>query len=71
MKEYITKSGDTWDKIAFEQLGSEYLLPLLLDSNPKQRNIVRFSAGVSINIPEVEQTMVDDRPEWLHDEGDE
>jgi hypothetical protein len=71
MKNYLTKSGDTWDKIAYEQLGSEYLLPLLLESNPKHRTIVRFNAGISVVIPEVEQSTVDDRPEWLRDEGDE
>jgi hypothetical protein len=71
MKQYRTKSGDTWDKIAYEQLGSEYLLPLLLKANQKYRYVVQFEAGVLLNIPEVEEADYDDTPDWLRDEEDE
>ncbi|MCL6500946.1 MAG: phage tail protein [Candidatus Pacearchaeota archaeon] len=68
MKTYQTKSGDTWDKIAYEQLGSEYLLPLLLQANQDYRYVVRFEAGIVLNIPDVDETDFDDTPDWLRDE---
>ncbi|QPA33366.1 tail protein X [Thermaerobacillus caldiproteolyticus] len=71
MRQYRTKSGDTWDKIAYEQLGSEYLLPLLLEVNQQYRYVVQFEAGVLLNIPDVEETDYDNTPDWLRDEEDE
>jgi hypothetical protein len=62
---YITVQGDTWDKIALTTLGSEYLLPILLEANKQHRKIVIFSGGLSITVPEVDTAIVTDRPEWL------
>lgn len=70
MTTYTTISGDTWDKIAFDQLGSEYLVPLLLDVNQKYRNIVIFSAGTVLNIPDIVEEDYNDIPEWLQDTED-
>lgn len=74
IKTYITVSGDTFDKIAFEQLGSEYLLPILLESNQKHRLTVIFESGIELKIPVVEIGEYEDIPEWLvdnfHIEGD-
>lgn len=68
MKTYTTISGDTFDKIALEQLGSEYLFPLLLSENPKYRNVLIFSGGIILNIPDFSNSSVySDAPEWLLD----
>lgn len=67
MRTYRTKSGDTWDKIAYEQLGSEYLLPFLLNENQEFRNYVEFPAGIELKIPDLEFTL-EEMPEWLEEE---
>jgi len=53
MKIYITKQGDQWDQIAFEQLGSEYLVDQLIAANPERRMTVVFNAGIRLILPEV------------------
>lgn len=68
---YTTVQGDTWDLIAYKTLGSEYLLPLLLEANQKYRKVVIFSGGIVLNIPEVDTDEATDRPEWLDDEDDD
>ena len=66
MKEYTTVSGDTFDKIALQELGSEYLFPLLLKENPKYRDTVIFSAGVVLSIPEITASLTNHNvPNWL------
>ena len=65
MKIYTTVSGDTFDKIASEQLGSEYLLPLLLQENQNYRDVLIFSAGVEITIPDTDLDEYETVPEWL------
>ncbi|WP_437831543.1 phage tail protein [Niallia taxi] len=70
MSTYVTVSGDTWDKIAYEQLGSEYLFPLLLTANPKYRLTITFTSGIEITIPEfeLEETYEYQRPAWLEED---
>lgn len=68
MKTYTTVSGDTFDKIAYEQLGSEYLFPLLLAENQKYRDVLMFSAGIVLNIPDVVLDDYDNIPEWMSDD---
>lgn len=70
MTNYTTIQGDTWDHIAYKTLGSEYLLPLLLDVNSKHRKVVIFSGGVTLTIPDVDTAEVTERPEWLGEDED-
>ncbi|MGG3448627.1 phage tail protein [Domibacillus aminovorans] len=66
MKTYTTVLGDAWDKIALQELGSEYLFPLLLKENQLHRLTVKFSAGVVLNIPDIpDVTVYDTGPDWL------
>jgi len=53
MAMYMTKQGDEWDQIAFEQLGSEHLVDQLIAINPEHRMTVVFSAGIRLVLPEV------------------
>jgi len=53
MKTYLTKQGDEWDRVAFEQLGSEHLVDQLITANPEHRMTVAFSAGIKLTLPEV------------------
>ncbi|MEK3976054.1 phage tail protein [Psychrobacillus sp. FSL K6-1267] len=70
MDEYTSTQGDTWDYIAYKTLGSEYLLPLLLEANQKYRHIVIFPGNITLKVPNVEIDDISDRPEWLGEDED-
>lgn len=69
--EYQTKAGDTWDSIAYEQLGSEKYMGLLMEANPELIAYVVFDSGVSIQIPEVPKEDVADSALWKDDDIDD
>lgn len=50
---YTTSSGDTWDGVAFAQLGDERYLDLLILANPAHAYLVRLPAGLDLVIPDV------------------
>lgn len=51
---YTTRQGQAWDQIAKEALGSEKMMHHLIQANPEHRYTVFFSAGVKLEIPDVE-----------------
>lgn len=53
MSEYTTKSGDTWDLIGYEQMGSCSYVAKLMDANRAYVNTAIFSAGVVLTVPEI------------------
>ena len=65
---YVTKQGDTWDKIAYEQYGNELYADVLIMENIKYAGIVVFPEGISLVIPNVEEETEEDVPEWRDDE---
>lgn len=67
MKIYTTVSGDTFDKIAFHLLGSEYLFPLILAENQQYRNVLMFSSGIELKIPEIELEEYENIPPWMEE----
>lgn len=70
---YITRQGDMWDQIAYEQIGSESYMGLLIQSNPHLIDYVVFPAGIEIQIPEVDDDQTE-YPSWrsgLDDEEDD
>ena len=69
--EYQTKAGDTWDSIAYEQLGSEKYMGLLMEANPELIAYVVFDSGVSIQIPEVPKEDVAESALWKDDDIDD
>lgn len=70
MGKYTTVQGDTWDLIAFKTLGSEYLLPFLLEANQRYRNIMIFSGNIVLDIPDIETDEITERPDWLGEEDE-
>lgn len=48
---YTTRSGDTWDGIALRTLGAERYMDVLLEANPTHNTVVRFDAGVQLEVP--------------------
>ena len=65
---YITKSGDMFDSIAFNQLGSESFTGDVINSNLDYKDTVVFDSGVELVIPDVvtsADTGIDDSlPPW-------
>lgn len=64
MKSYTTTQGDTWDLIAYRQLGSERYTALLLEANTRYIHTVVFSAGIKLTIPEVSTPLPESLPPW-------
>lgn len=64
-RQYITSQGDMWDAMAKELLGSELLMGKLVEANPAHAATVFFSAGVVLNVPEVDsQEIRYPQPPW-------
>ncbi|MCG8632252.1 MAG: tail protein X [Desulfobacterales bacterium] len=59
---YTTSQGDTWDLIAYNEMGSEKLMHDLIDANPGYQDTVYFSAGVGLTIPDVPVSISSDDP---------
>ena len=63
MKKYLTKSGDYWDSIAKENLGSSKYTDKLMKANAKYLELEKFPAGIELVLPEIEQK-VRSKPPW-------
>ncbi len=67
MKTITTVQGDTWDIIAKREYGNELLMDVLIKANIQHRKTVIFSAGVVLNVPELDETeltKVSNLPIW-------
>ena len=67
MREYITKSGDTWDIIAKEVYGDEMHLSFLMKNNGYLLTYFVFPSGVVVKIydlPEEADEEDEDIPDW-------
>ena len=53
MSKYTTIAGDTWDYIAYTQLGSCDYVHLLMDANRDKIGTAVFSAGVTLELPDI------------------
>ena len=51
-----TRQGDTWDILAKNAYGSEMFMNILINANTSYRNTVIFSAGVVLDVPEIDTT---------------
>lgn len=63
-KTYTTISGDMWDKIAYEQMGSVLYTDKLIRANAEYAALFIFPAGVVLSIPEVEDEPSMELPPW-------
>jgi phage tail protein X len=74
-KPYITRSGDTWDAIAYRAIGGqratgplpgdERFMYLMLEANPEQNYVARFNAGVELVVPDLPvATVPSSLPPW-------
>ena len=53
---YTTVLGDTWDMIAFKIWGKEKYAKELVEANLNYVEIIIFSAGVVLNVPNITNT---------------
>lgn len=51
---YVTQQGDMFDGIAKKTLGSEKYAAAVIEENPDYRDVQTFSAGISLQIPDLE-----------------
>lgn len=65
MKRYVTKAGDMFDLIAYQQLGSCRHVERLIDVNREHLQTLIFKAGVELNLPEVETVKQATLPPWM------
>lgn len=63
-KSYTTISGDMWDKIAYNEMGSVLHTDKLMKANVKYASTYVFPAGVVLTIPEVEDEEDLELPPW-------
>ena len=64
MKTYTTKSGDTWDLIAFNIYGAEVYMSLLMRANYEHLDTLIFRSGVVLNVPDRTPEMPSNLPFW-------
>jgi phage tail protein X len=66
MTAYSTKSGDTFDSIAYNLLGNAIYTKDLMQANPQYLSIVIFSNGIILNVPDITQssTSTANLPPW-------
>ncbi len=64
MKTYRTIQGDTWDKIAYQQLGSTDYTDQLINANLEHLGTFIFPAGVTLRLPEIVVKADSNLPPW-------
>ncbi len=65
MSIYRTKSGDTWDKIAYDLYEDESCMTQLIASNREYAYICVFDSGYVLQAPDIVQEEVDEAlPDW-------
>ena len=66
MDTYVTIQGDTWDLIAYKVYGSELYADRLMNENIQFIGVWVFSAGIVLNIPEIEVDEDTELPPWRY-----
>lgn len=61
---YRTISGDMWDKIAYEEMGSSLYVDKLMKANAEYLHYFVFPAGVVLTIPALEEDEAEELPLW-------
>jgi phage tail protein X len=61
---YTTVQGDTWDIIAYKNYKDETYMTTLIEANLAHREVVIFSAGVLLELPDAVTEKSADLPPW-------
>lgn len=62
--DYTTKSGDTWDQIAYNVYGSELKTDWLMQANPEYIEVTRFDSGTVLSTPDLPTEKSGTLPPW-------
>lgn len=71
MSTYETIQGDTWDSIAYKLFGDEKYMENLIVANWPLLDILVFSSGTIINVPDLPDEIDSDLPFWRKEDDDE
>ena len=52
---YLTSQGDTFDLIAYDLYGNEYLASDIVELNPEYSGELVFDAGIELKVPVYEE----------------
>ena len=63
-KTYTTIQGDTWDLIEYKLYGSEKYMKNLIEANWPLLEVLVFSSGTVINVPDIPEDSDEDAPFW-------
>lgn len=62
---HITKEGQRWDQLAYQYYGDVEKMGLLIESNPHAPIAPTLRAGITLQIPLIEQpSNIQDLPPW-------
>ena len=61
---YTTIQGDTWDNIARKVYGSETHADFLMQHNYPVLDVLVFSSGTILNVPELPESKNESLPVW-------
>lgn len=71
MSTYETIQGDTWDLIAYKLFGDEKYMENLIVANWELLDILVFSSGTVIKVPDLPDESDSDFPFWRQKDDDE
>ena len=63
-KQYRTKANDTFDKIAYDLYGNEFVASYIITANPQYADTIIFPEGVYLNLPILEALESSTLPMW-------
>lgn len=61
---YKTTSGDMWDQIAYEVMGSSFYVDKLMKMNSQYLDYFIFPAGIELEIPDIDEEEPEVLPLW-------
>ena len=67
---YTTMQGDTWDLIAYKLYGEEKYMKYLIEANWQMLDVLIFSSGTVLTVPDIQEEKDDEGPFW-RDDADE
>lgn len=67
---YTTIQGDTWDLIAYNLYGEEKYMKYLIEANWQMLDVLIFSSGTVLTVPDIQEETDDEAPFW-RDDADE
>lgn len=68
---YTTSQGDTWDLMAYDLYGEEKYMHYLIEANWPLLDILVFSSGTLITVPDIPEEAREDVPFWREEDNEE